>query len=396
MKPAWHPTPPQEILLEACLASGDRAATARRTWLQAVDLQHLDAGSQRLLPLLAARSSRGDVDAGTWNLIQGAYRRTWYHNHLLVAAARDLATAFGSAGIPVMLLKGASLALEYYRDAGARPMGDLDLAVPVASARRAVELMIGCGWTPEATPLTATIIQGRRRRSGWSPGHRTLGAFDERYFNVRHAHGFRQPSGLGIDLHWHVFQGDCDPESDRTTWQNARRATHGGFSFLIPSPEEHLLLVLAHAARWSPTSSIRWIADTVTLLQACPAFDWPRFAAVAVERRQTWAAMDLLAYLANRFQLPVPADLHHTLADHPVTRETLASHRQSTSRPTPLTGWAELRYLHARYRTLRARSPETCPPGFLRFLCGILDADNPGQVLDYSVREGIRRLRGIR
>jgi hypothetical protein len=227
------------------------------------------------------------VDAGTWALIQGAYRKTWYHNQLLLAAARELAALLGNAGIPVMLLKGAPLALTNYRDVGARPMGDLDLAVPVAFARKAVERMLAHGWTPEATPLTATMTPGRRHDAGWIPGLRTLAGFDERYFNVRHAHGFRRANGLGIDLHWHVFQGDCDPESDDDTWRHAGVVTHGGCSFQIPTQEEHLLLILAHAARWSPTSSIRWVADAGTLLQANPSFDWARFLIVAAQRRQT-------------------------------------------------------------------------------------------------------------
>jgi hypothetical protein len=396
MKPAWQPSAQQELLLEACLAGGDRAAIARRAWVGTVDLQNLEAGSQRLLPLLAARSSPRDVEAGTWALIQGAYRKTWYHNQLLLAAARDLAALLGNAGIPVMLLKGAPLALTNYRDVGARPMGDLDLAVPVAFARKAVERMLGHGWTPEATPLTATMTPGRRHDAGWIPGLRTLAGFDERYFNVRHAHGFRRANGLGIDLHWHVFQGDCDPESDDDTWRHAGVVTHGGCSFQIPAPEEHLLLILAHAARWSPTSSIRWVADAGTLLQANPGLDWARFLIVAAQRRQTGAAGELLTYLAHRFPIAVPAEVRQALAAHPVTRQTRSSDRRSRARPTPLTGVTELLYLHARYRTLRRRFPAACPPGFPGFVCAILGAEHPRQVLSYAWREGLRRLRGIR
>lgn len=396
MKPSWHPTPEQECLLEACLGSGDRAATALKSWLDSVDLQRVDGGSYRLLPLLATRNLPATMDPGALALIKGVYRRTWYHNQLLLAEGRTVATALDAAGIPTMLLKGGPLSMAHYRDIGARPMGDLDLAVPVGFARQAVELMIREGWTPEATPLTGTMTPSRFRNSGWCPGVRTLESFDERYFNVRHAHGFKKPSGLGIDLHWHIFQGDCDPDSDAATWRSASRVTHSGCSYLLPSPHEHLLLILVHASRWSPSSSIRWVADAVTLVRTSPHLDWEAFVAAAVQRRQTCAAGELLAYLAERFREEIPADMLRRLAVYPATRQMRGAYRQSSSRPTPLTGWEEIRYLYSRYRVLRGRSPEACPPGFPRFLCSILGAEHPWQVLDYSVREGIRRLRGIR
>jgi len=396
MTPAWQPSPQQELLLEACVAEGAPAAAARKAWLGNTDLQQLEGGSQRLLPLLAARTAPQEIDAGARVLIQGAYRKTWYQNQLLLAAAREMAARLSSDGIPVMLLKGAALSLEYYRDAGARPMGDLDLAVPTGQARQAVEHITRAGWTPEATPLTATMTPGRRRDSGWVPGLRPLAGFDERYFNVRHAHGFRHANGLGLDLHWHVFQGDCEPDADEETWRNAHPVTHRGSTFWIPAPEEHLLLLLAHGARWSPTSSIRWVADAATLLRACPDLDWDQFLAAAVRRRQTCAALDLLRYLGTRFGVAVPAEVVRELAEHPVTPKTRSAHRRSSSRPTPLTGVTELSYLHARYRALRRRSPGACPAGFFRFVCSILGAEHPGQVLSYAWREGVRRLRGIR
>jgi hypothetical protein len=54
---SWQPTDSQERLLEACLLAGERAATALRAWQRTVELQKLDDGSYRLLPLLASRSN---------------------------------------------------------------------------------------------------------------------------------------------------------------------------------------------------------------------------------------------------------------------------------------------------------------------------------------------------
>jgi hypothetical protein len=394
MTPCWHPSREQEFLLQACLEPDESAATALRAWMDAVDIQQIDPGSFRLLPLLASRPVCLEAKPEVRALAKGTYRRTWYHNQLLLAEGGKVASLLGAAGIPVMIIKGAALSLDDYRDLGARPMEDIDLAVPLEFARRAVELMVAEGWAASATPLKGTMSPGRIKGRGWSPGPRAVEAFDERYFHVRHSHGFRNPNGLGIDLHWHIFQEDCDTDSDATSWAEARPARRG--PFLIPSDHEHLLLILAHAARWNPIPSIRWVADAATLIKTSPELDWEKFLEAAIRRRRTCAAAELLTYLAERFHAAVPEKILHALATHPNTKASRPAYIRDISRPNLLSGWTEMCYLHGRYRSLRKISPATCPPGFSRFLSGILGADRPSQVLGYAVREGIRRLRGIR
>lgn len=396
MNPCWHPAPEQEWLLEACLAPEGRAASALRAWMDSVDIQKIDGGSFRLLPLLASRHLSVGEKSEVGALAKGTYRRAWYHNQLLIAEGCRVASFLGAAGIPVMLLKGAPLALEYYRDTGARPMEDIDLAIPLEFAKQAVGLMLAQGWAADATPLKGTMSPGRIKGPGWSPGPRAIGAFDSRYFHVRHAHGFRKPNGLGVDLHWHVFQEDCDPHSDADTWAEARPARHGPFPFLVPPAHEHLLLILAHAARWNPIPSIRWVADAATLIKTSPELGWEKFVAAAVRRRRTCAAAELLGYLAKRFHAAVPDKALQALSTHPDTQKSRAAYLRDVSRPNLLTGWTEICYLHGRYRSLRKTFPAACPPGFPRFISGILGAERPTQVLGYAVREGIRRLRGIR
>jgi hypothetical protein len=55
------PNEPQRLLLQAALLDGDRASTASRAWCARIDLDLLDAGSLRLLPLLyRAMTARGE------------------------------------------------------------------------------------------------------------------------------------------------------------------------------------------------------------------------------------------------------------------------------------------------------------------------------------------------
>lgn len=375
MKPSWQPTPEQECLLEACLESGDRAEKALQVWLGSLDLQRIDGATYRLLPLLAARGLPDGVDPEVRALIRGVYRRTWYHNTLLLGEAGKLAALLGAAGIPTMLIKGSALTVQHYRDIGTRPMGDLDLAVPTESARQALELLFAQGWTQNA------IYRSR-----------SLELFAEPLFCFQHALGIRNANGIEIDLHWHVFAQNLDPDSDAETWRTASRITHRGSSFLVPTTHEHLLLVLTHAVRWGPTRPIRWVADAITLIRTAPDLDWDGFVAVAVRRGHVGTAHELLAYLASRFRVEVPSRVLASLAQHSATVGRQIYHPNNRT-PTFFSGWAELRRLHRQYRILRDRSPERCPKGFVRFLASALGEEHPTQVPGYLMGVALRRLR---
>ncbi len=107
--PSWQPTSVQEQLLDACLLSGKDALDAWHQWQAKVDLQRLDAGSYRLLPLLWRNLSRLGVDDPSMAVFKGVYRRTWYHNQMILAQAEELVATLCAAGIPTLALKGLPL-----------------------------------------------------------------------------------------------------------------------------------------------------------------------------------------------------------------------------------------------------------------------------------------------
>lgn len=386
MNAAWQPNGLHEQLLEACLTPGARGDQALRAWQAAVDLQTLDGSSYRLLPLLAARLDAPGIEPEFRGLIKGVYRRTWYHNQLLLAQGRQLAAQLAARGIPVMVLKGAALMLRHYRDVGARPMNDLDLAVPTEHAQPAVKYLLETGWQPgpEGTGWT------RARRP------RPLEGFNPCYLGSRHAHGFRNASGIGVDLHWHVFQRQCDPSADGPSWAAAIRISAEPAALWTLCDPEHLLLILGHGSSYNRIPSIRWVADAVTLLGATPGFDWEGFVAVARQRRLTLPAAALLTYLDGRFAVRVPAGVLERLRHEPVSRSIQRAYRRAVSPPPRLARFRELRYAYGRYRALRAISPATCPPGFLAFLGRVWDADSPWQILRCLGPSGWGRLRGMR
>ncbi len=276
---AWLPTPRQLLLLRACLWQGEQALAAWAEWRSAEpDLAKVEPGSARLLPLLYRNLGpqlAGDPDAG-W--LKDAYRASWTANQLGLRVGRRAIYALQASGIEVLALKGAALIGSVYGDLGARPMGDVDLAVPPPRVGGAVRALQGAG---------LTAIEGD----------------PERLLAARHSLAFRDPGGQEVDLHrgmlWH-------PGLDEEFWRGSVDAEVAGALVRILNPADQLLHVCAHGAAWNPVHPVRWAADAFKAIEAGDSrLDWPRVAAMASRGRlsaPTAEALDLLAEdLGRRF-----------------------------------------------------------------------------------------------
>jgi len=190
--------PEHRLLLRAALLEGDAAAAAAwAEWRSQVDIEAIDEPSQRLLPLLARRLARLAPHDQIRMIVRGHYRHAWVRNHVLWRDARPVIVTVHAAGIPVLLLKGASLLPAYGSDWGARPMYDIDFAVPVERVDEALEHLTALGWKAEHG-LSTESVRWRvvPRERGW---------------------GFAKGEGR-IDLHWHVLAGSTGPHADDRFW----------------------------------------------------------------------------------------------------------------------------------------------------------------------------------
>src|SRR5215211_5724831 len=126
----WRPTALQELVLDAALADHARADAAFTDWAAATGFDALDAGSFRVLPLVAQRFEQLGV-TGPWSAhLRGILRRSWYENQIMLNATLPAIDVLHAAGIDTIVLKGGSLAVLAYPTIGTRPMADLDVLVP--------------------------------------------------------------------------------------------------------------------------------------------------------------------------------------------------------------------------------------------------------------------------
>jgi hypothetical protein len=358
------PTVTQELLLRAALADGDAALDAWREWRARVDVEDLDNASQRLLPLLFRNLGRLGVAHPDLARYRSVYRKVWYRNQMLRAELARVLRMLADAGVPTLVLKGAAMIALYYGDVGARAMDDVDVLVPPARARDAIESLLAAGWSTSFPTVTSRVL-------------------------LTHSMLFER-GGYDLDLHWHVMEECCLPEADVASWRDAVAVDFGGADSLALSPGDQLLHAIVHGVRWEPSPPIRWVADAATVIaRAGTRIDWPAVADAAVQRGVTLPLLHGLSYLRRLLGSPVPARVLDRLASEPIPRWQVAEFRVKSLRRT---AWRRLRFHWFNYRRLRQVVDSDLPHGgFLGYLQGRWGVATPWALPGFVIAESWRR-----
>jgi hypothetical protein len=360
------PSPTQLLLLRASLWHGEPAFTAWTEWRRRQpDLDTVDEGSYRLLPLLYRNLTprlAGDPDAGR---LKGVYRRSWAVNQLGLKIGRKAIDALGEAGIEVLALKGAALISVAYGDTGARPMGDVDLAVPPRQVGKAVQALRLAG-------LAATADD------------------PERLLSARHSLAFRGPDGQEVDLHRGLlWRAGLDEEF----WQGSIATEVAGAPVRVLNSADQLLHVCAHGAAWNPVHPLRWAADAFKVIEVAGArLDWERLVEMARRGRLTAPFADSLDFLAEDLEAPVPEAARRALAQTSVSRAERRAHEALAQPPSSRRSLAMLAWFRERHRA-QAALDGTKPgfAGFVRYMQGFWGLERASQVPAYAARRLLRR-----
>ena len=169
----------------------------------------------------------------------------------LVRVLRNL----NAAHVECIPFKGPALAAELWGNFTLRQSMDIDLLVRPAHVGQAVEVLRGCGYTPEADwkRLFPRAVELQLKKAGMPPLELQWGI---------------APKCFAIDL-----------ELD-ACWQRARRAEFGGQPTMAFAPEDLMLILSIHG--WKHAwNRLLWIADVARLLRKSTALDWTALSARA-------------------------------------------------------------------------------------------------------------------
>lgn len=179
---------------------------------------------------------------------------------------RESLDALARAGIEVMLLKGAALALTMYGSFVRRPMVDLDLLVRPGTAPQARAVLLEHGWVESPLEELEEFFRG----------HHHLPALDD-------------GRGMGVQLELHTalfFEGHPFRLAPEDLWGRAEPIPVGGRRAYVPGVHDQLLHLCLHFA-WSHmlvTGAWRTFRDLETLLGG-GRVQWEEFVRLAEESR---------------------------------------------------------------------------------------------------------------
>lgn len=270
------------MLLQACLTQNEEAAIAAwRRWKATASLDRIDAGSYRLLPLVAWRLNKLGLKESLLPLLQGCMKQTWVATQLIHRTAATIARGLKARGIPTLIFKGVALDLQAYPARGLRPMLDLDIAVHRSNSVGAWDTLVQLGWAPGVSRDRVTS--------------RYLMAVE-----------FKHPNFGSVDLHFCFFHESLDSLLTENLWGRAITLKVHGEDCLSLCSSDQLFHVLAHGLRSNPLPPIRWIADSVIIIRS-GSIDWERFLYLATYLRCRLTMLHGLAYLVEKFDIDIPS-----------------------------------------------------------------------------------------
>jgi hypothetical protein len=293
--------------------------------------------------------------------VKAVYLHTFCKTQGLFYKTVDVLRALEQAGIKTILLKGAALAMLYYKHAALRPMHDLDVLVPTNKAGQAIEVLQNLGWQP--------------------------------LVKAPHSQAFLSTTdAVEIDLHWHALLELSEKDSDEDFWNDAVPFEINNFQGLTLSPTDLLFHVCIHGLKWEATPTFRWIADAMMILRSGRTIDWDRLLQLAKKHRMTLPLKESLMYLKNLLNAPVPADVlerlesaHVTIAERFDYSSRICVHSE---RGPFLTLWAYYReYQH----WARSHATSDSIIGFPAFLKQLWGVNNIWQVPYLAVKGFLSR-----
>ena len=285
---SWYPSGDEELLLKAALWNQEEALQAWDSW---VAHNNMGKAGNRLYPLgaLVYHNLKDKIREPYTDKLKGIGRFIWFKNQLLFSKIKPILKAIEKEKIPILLLKGATLALGYYENIGLRTMEDIDIFVPRQEAMRVMGIVEKCGW---------------KRFNIWR-------LFGEELIRKRHSVGFSNGKGQAMDLHWEGLWCSYKSNVDDWLWQAAQDFIFEGVPVKILTPSDQFFHVCIHGAQrqaWINSQDIKWIPDAMRIIKGS-SLDWDRVIELCRDSRVTLQMKEAVNYLYFYLKAPIPAQV---------------------------------------------------------------------------------------
>lgn len=204
------------------------------------------------------------VPAETMTLLRQKTQAGGLLNRLLAQELVLLCEAFAAESVPIMPIKGATLAVSAYGDLMLRDFSDLDLLVPETAVSKAESVLRARGY--------------QRQDPGTEPG---VAEHEEGPYHV-----FIKPRTLfRIDLQWVMAHQYFTFQLDRPeVWQRRTPVVLANQTVQGLSPEDLLIVLCVHGSKHA-WDQLKWVCDVAELFRSHEQLDWERIFASASQWR---------------------------------------------------------------------------------------------------------------
>ena len=254
------------LLIKAAARNGEEAVRCWQAWSSQHMLEtDLTLDRYRVLPFAYERLSQNPTanDLVLPPGVEGAFKKTFFLNSLLLRHLIKTQEQLEQQGIPVVLLKGMALIVSgLYPRLGSRFQFDYDILVPFERKEEAVVLFENSGCKP------------------WYEGGR------EYHLRTSHSAGFavpEMPKYGSFDLHWAPLALHKHRRTADLFFKEKKEVVFNGHRFYVPPPELLMIQAIVHGLRTDHTSHTQWVCDVTAILENCPELDWEKLALYSEE-----------------------------------------------------------------------------------------------------------------
>ena len=211
-------------------------------------------------------------------------------NRLLAQELVVLCEVFAAHGVPVIPIKGATLAVSAYGDVTLRDFSDMDLLVPEGSIAEAQAVLLAQGY--------------ERKDLSSEPGETD---HEEGPYHVF----IKRRTLFRVDLQWVMAHQHFAFQLDRPEfWQRRTPVPLANKTVQGLAPEDLLIVLCVHGSKHA-WESLKWVCDVAELLRAHDHLDWDQI----FSRASTWRCQRLVL---------MGLSLAHRLLDVPLPEAVLA------------------------------------------------------------------------
>ena len=239
--------------------------------------------------------ARPDVPAAIAHEISAQSAELVRDNLGKAAEALRLQRLLQENDVPVLFVKGASLAMLAFGTLGLSGGQDIDLLVPLETLPAASEVVARAGYQrfdppPEVSDVQLRLLLPLRKDLGF----------------------VHQATGLRIELHWRLFLNPY-AMAEASLMEASRLVPLSGTQGLRTLGEEDLFVYLCMHGALHWWNRLKWLADINALLAAAPEGGVERLVRAAEARGAGRAAAQALLLCRRLLGTPLPARLMATL-----------------------------------------------------------------------------------